>query len=81
MDERDQSRANALARQVDRLLSALERMRLKEYVEYVTNRRRLLLSSFLHGMARGFGFAETPLECDQRILGRSSLDYSWSCLI
>ena len=46
-------RANALERQVDRLLAALERMHLQEYVEYVSNRKRLLLQ----GMARGFGFA------------------------
>lgn len=57
MNERERNKANALERQVDRLLLALERMRLTEYVEYVTDRRRLLLSSFLHGIARGFGFA------------------------
>ena len=50
-------RANALERQVDRLLAALERMHLQEYVEYVSNRKRLLLSAFVQGMARGFGFA------------------------
>ncbi len=48
---------NALTRQIDRLLFALERMHLHEYVEYVTNRKRLLVTAFVGGIARGFGFA------------------------
>ena len=53
----DKDRESALERQVDRLLLSLERMQLREYVEYVTNRKRLLWSSLISGIARGFGFA------------------------
>ena len=31
-------------------------MRLDEYVEYVSSRRRLIWDNLLYGMARGFGF-------------------------
>ncbi len=40
----------------DRLLRALERMRLEEYVAYVTDRRRMALNSLLWGVCRGLGF-------------------------
>ena len=41
---------------IDRLLAALERMRLEEYLEYVSDRRRVLLRSLLVGLGRGVGF-------------------------
>lgn len=42
--------------QMERFLGALERMRLDEYVAYVSNRRRLLWQNLLCGVCRGFGF-------------------------
>ena len=41
---------------IQRLMDTLERMRLDEYLEYVSNRRRLLWQNLLYGMARGLGF-------------------------
>ena len=41
---------------IERLLGALERMRLEEYVEYVSNRRRLVWQNILYGLCRGLGF-------------------------
>ena len=41
---------------IERLLAALERMRLDEYVEYVSNRRRLFWQNLLWGACRGLGF-------------------------
>lgn len=45
-----------LEERVDRLAGTLERMRLDEYLEHVSNRRRLVGEHILYGMARGFGF-------------------------
>ena len=41
---------------IDRLLGALERMRLEEYLEYVGDRRRMIARSLLCGVCRGLGF-------------------------
>ena len=41
---------------IERLLGTLERMRLDEYVEYVSNRRRMLWRNLLYGVCRGLGF-------------------------
>ena len=41
---------------IDRLMDALERMRLDEYVEYVSNRRRMIGRNILYGACRGLGF-------------------------
>ena len=41
---------------IDRLLATLERMRLEEYLEYVTDRRRVLWRNLLYGVGRGLGF-------------------------
>lgn len=45
-----------LEERIDRLAGTLERMRLEEYLDHVSNRKRLVLESILYGMARGFGF-------------------------
>lgn len=45
-----------LEERVDRLAGTLERMRLEEYLDHVSNRRRLVMEHILYGMARGFGF-------------------------
>ena len=42
---------------IERLISTIERMRLDEYLEYVSNRRRLVLTNLLYGMLRGLGFS------------------------
>ena len=45
-----------LEERIDRLAGTLERMRLEEYLDHVSDRRRLILEHILYGMARGFGF-------------------------
>lgn len=39
------------------LINTLERMELDRYIEYVSNRRRMILRNLLYGMLRGFGFS------------------------
>lgn len=46
-------RENELIR---RLTDTLERMHLDDYLEYVSNRRRMLANNLLYGMVRGLGF-------------------------
>ena len=46
-----------LCSQIDRLLSAMERMRFEEYLKYIDNRPRQLVNGFLLGLARGAGTA------------------------
>ncbi|MBE5772655.1 MAG: hypothetical protein E7337_01820 [Clostridiales bacterium] len=41
---------------IERLMNTLERMQLGAYVEYVSNRRRMIASNVLYGICRGFGF-------------------------
>lgn len=41
---------------LERLADRLERLRLDEYVEYVSNRRRLIWQNLLYGACRGLGF-------------------------
>ena len=41
---------------IERLMRTLERMQLGDYVEYVSNRRRMVLNNVFYGMCRGFGF-------------------------
>lgn len=41
---------------IDRLLEALEKSRLEEFVEYAGDRRRLIGRSLLAGVCRGLGF-------------------------
>jgi len=41
---------------MERLMGTLERMRLDEYVEHISNRRRLVLDNLLYGVFRGLGF-------------------------
>ena len=45
-----------LEERVDKLAGILERMRLDEYLERMSDRRRLLWDNLLYGMLRGFGF-------------------------
>lgn len=41
---------------IDRLTDTLERMQLDEYLEYVSNRRRMIWNNLLYGAMRGLGF-------------------------
>ena len=45
-----------LEERIDRLAGILERMRLDEYLEYVSNRKRMIAGHLLYGMMRGLGF-------------------------
>ena len=49
MSERDRAA-------IERLTAMLERMRLDEYVEYVSNRGRMIRRNILYGLCRGLGF-------------------------
>ena len=46
----------SLEERVDRLAGVLERMRLDDYLEHVSNRKRLVWEHLLYGAARGLGF-------------------------
>ena len=41
---------------IDRLVGAMERMRLDEYVRHMGSRKRLIVDSLLAGICRGLGF-------------------------
>jgi len=42
---------------IDRLILTLEKMNLKAYIDHITNRRRMIVSTLLYGMLRGLGFS------------------------
>ena len=42
---------------IEKMLAALERLQLAEYVRYVEDRRQLIRTNFLAGLARGMGMA------------------------
>ena len=41
---------------IEKLIGTLERMRLDEYVEHVSSRRRPVFDNLLYGVCRGLGF-------------------------
>ena len=41
---------------IDRLTDTLERMHLDDYLEYVSNRMRMLWNNLMYGAVRGLGF-------------------------
>lgn len=43
--------------QIERLAGNVEKLRLSEYLQYVSDTRRLIWVNFISGVARGFGFA------------------------
>lgn len=47
----------AMANKLEETLAALERLRLADYIRYVDDRKRLMRSHFLGGLARGMGMA------------------------
>lgn len=46
-----------LERQLDRVLTAMERMHFEEYLRYVDDRKRQFSVNFMAGIARGLGAA------------------------
>ncbi|MBR1994117.1 MAG: hypothetical protein IJ990_01070 [Alistipes sp.] len=46
-----------MAKKIEDVLAALERLQLAEYIRYVDDRRRLVRTHFLAGLARGMGMA------------------------
>lgn len=53
----NQEEKNILARKIDELGVALEKMKLAEYVELLNRPSRLFYINFFAGVARGFGMA------------------------
>ena len=45
----------SLAYNLEKLTSALENIKIMEYVEFLNNKRRMLYTNFLAGIARGLG--------------------------
>lgn len=46
-----------LARRVEQLALAMEKMKIAEYVEYINDTRKMLAVNFMAGVARGLGMA------------------------
>lgn len=55
MDE--QKNQNLLIRRIDSWITAMERLRLSDYVRYVDDRKRMFWTNFWGGVARGVGMA------------------------
>lgn len=52
-----EGKAALAARQIDRWMAQMERLRLAEYVRYADDKRRVFWSHFWGGVARGLGMA------------------------
>lgn len=52
-----EKRMRLLIGQIERLTKNAEKLRLSEYLQYVSDTKRLLWINFVSGVARGFGFA------------------------
>ncbi len=48
---------HAINKKIDKISLNMERFKLVDYVHYLENPRKMLLSNFLSGVARGFGMA------------------------
>lgn len=46
-----------MAKKMEEMLAAMERMRLADYVRYLDDRKRLMRNQFLGGLFRGMGMA------------------------
>lgn len=57
LGQNNQDDKNILARKIDELGVALEKMKLAEYVELLNRPSRLFYINFFAGVARGFGMA------------------------
>lgn len=42
---------------IERLIFTLEKMNLKAYIDHITDRRRMVVSTLMYGMLRGLGFS------------------------
>lgn len=42
---------------IERLIFTLEKMNLKAYIDHITDRKRMVVSTLLYGMLRGLGFS------------------------
>ncbi|MDD2211850.1 MAG: DUF5665 domain-containing protein [Clostridia bacterium] len=47
----------SLENKLEKLTLAIEKIKMVEYVEFLNNRRRMLYTNFLAGIARGLGMA------------------------
>lgn len=50
-------RRGILTRKIDELAIAMEKMKLAEYVDYLHNTKKMLITNFMAGIARGLGMA------------------------
>ncbi|MEL7607915.1 MAG: DUF5665 domain-containing protein [Bacillota bacterium] len=50
-------RLKRIEERLENLVSSLEKARFHEYLEYIANRKRMLWTNFLMGLARGIGMA------------------------
>jgi len=57
MDEKQARQPGWAEKRVDEWISAMERLRLADYIRYVDDRKKLLWSHFWAGVARGVGAA------------------------
>ncbi len=48
---------DAMAKKMDEMLAAMERLRLADYVRYLDDRRRMMRNQFISGLFRGMGMA------------------------
>lgn len=48
---------DAMAKKMDEMLAAMERLRLADYIRYLDDRRRMMRSQFVSGLFRGMGMA------------------------
>ncbi|MGF7057299.1 DUF5665 domain-containing protein [Brassicibacter mesophilus] len=46
-----------IEKRIEQLATNLEKSKIHEYVDFVSNKRRLLYINFIGGLARGFGMA------------------------
>jgi len=46
---------NALNRKIDKIAITMESSKIKDYVNYIESPRKIFISNFLAGLARGFG--------------------------
>lgn len=53
----ENSRKARLEAAIENLIMSMEKMKIAEYVEYLSDMKRMLAANFLAGVARGFGMA------------------------
>lgn len=57
LQEPEGERMSLAEKRLEKWLRDLEQLRLADYLRYVEDRRRLLVTSFISGVARGVGMA------------------------